>query len=105
MPPQSDRFRPRTADDMKLLAVNGWKSSVYGSTCYQILLPGLLVWCVCLSLSAWSKADAWDAVTAHDGYAVGREGPLVSQRTCGSHLQSLLSTDTVLAEQVGVSFL
>ena len=30
---------------------------------------------------------------------------LVSQRTCGSHLQSLLSTDTVLAEQVGVSFL
>ena len=32
-----------------------------------------------LSLGARSKADAGDAVAAHDGYAVGGEGPFVSQ--------------------------
>ena len=58
-----------------------------------------------LGFRAGAEADAGDAVAAHDGYAVGGEGPLVGQGAGLAHGLGLGVADPLLAEQALVGFL
>ena len=60
---------------------------------------------MCLRLCARPEADAGDAVSSHDGYAVGGEGPLVCQRAALAHLKRLCSADPFVSVERGVGFL
>ena len=56
------------------------------------------------SLSARTKTDTRNAVASHDGNAVGGEGPLIGKEDVLSHLCCCVHADTLVAEQVLISF-
>ena len=45
-----------------------------------MLFPGFFIWCMGFRLFTWPETDNRDAVTAHDGNAVGGEGPFIDHR-------------------------
>ena len=82
-----------------------WKCSVHGGAGNQILFPGLLVRSVGLCLCTGAEADTGNAVSSHNGHAVGGEGPFVRQWTGLTHSQGLGSADSFVPIKTGVSVL
>ena len=64
-----------------LLFVQTGHGGVQGGAGHKILLPGDLIGGVGLRFRTGAEANAGDAVTSLNGYAIGGEGPLVDQGT------------------------
>lgn len=57
-----------------------------------------------LSFSAGAKADDGNAVAAHDGNAVRREGPFIRKGQGFSHVFRFSRTDAAIAEEARIGF-
>ena len=67
--------------DLVFFLVQSRSGGVHGGTDNEVTLVGDFVRSVSLRFCARTETNAGDTITTLDGNAVGREGPLVGQRT------------------------